>query len=366
MRTAVRYLIISMVLVGASTSWSLAAGGLDKDTQTKDPKVAALAKELHGKGWIVYGALCPRADMDLWACRPDGSDVWRVTNTPEYHEGAPRFSPDGKQLLYRRIHKSTRVHHNRWGYQGHVVVCRSDGTEAKVLGKDGEHPWACWSPDGTKISCLTLKGIVIIDLATNTVVRKLPRKGMYQQLFWSPDGKWFCGVTNKYGEMWTIARMHAETGEMNRVKKGPKPEDDSDDFGGAACTPDWFPDSKHILFSHKPPEQARGGFTQLWMAGGDGKNPRMVYAEDGRHLYGGTLSPDGKYLLFSKVMLDGIGGLVSCTGMGITPFSDKPLIGGKSTRTRRLHPEAEQAVVVHLPVGYEPDWTYTDIKSLPR
>lgn len=362
MRMVVGALVTSVVLMSLGLSPSLAAEALDKQADKHDPKVAALAQELHGKGWVVYGALCPRGDMDLWACRPDGTDVFRVTNTPEYHEGAPRFSPDGKRLLYRRIRKGTPVHHNRWGYQGEVVISRSDGAEPKAIGDEGEHPWACWSPDGKQISCLTLKGIVVIDLATNKVVQKLPRKGMYQQLYWSPDGKWFCGVTNKYGEMWTIARMNAETGEMNRVKKGPKPDDYTDDFGGAACTPDWFPDSKHILFSHKPPEQARGGYTQLWMADGDGKKPRLVYAEDGRHLYGGTMSPDGKYVLFSKVMLDGIGGLVSCTGMGITRFSDKPLLGGKSRRTRRYHPEAEQAVVVHLPIGYEPDWTYTDIK----
>ena len=51
---------------------------------------------------------------------------------------------------------------------------------------------------------------------------------MYQQLFWSPDGKWFCGVTNNLGEMWTVARMDAVTGEINAVNTFQN------------CTPDWF------------------------------------------------------------------------------------------------------------------------------
>jgi len=35
------------------------------------------------------------------------------------------------------------------------------------------------------------------------------------------------------------------------------------------------------------------------MADADGENRRLVYAEDGRHVYGGHVSPDGKYLLFT-------------------------------------------------------------------
>jgi hypothetical protein len=97
------------------------------------------------------------------------------------------------------------------------------------------------------------------------------------------------------------------------------------------------------------------------MADGEGSHQRMVYAENGRHIYGGTLSPDAKYVLFSRVLLDGAGGLVSGVSMGLIRFSDKPTIAGKSKRLAELYPDAEKAVVLDLVVGWEPDWTYREI-----
>ena len=36
------------------------------------------------------------------------------------------------------------------------------------------------------------------------------------------------------------------------------------------------------------------------MADKTGQHRRMVYGEDGRHIYGGAISPDGKYVLFTR------------------------------------------------------------------
>jgi Tol biopolymer transport system component len=342
-----------------------------------DAAVDALAKEVGKKGWIVYSRWSKKADMDLFTVRPDGSDERRITETRDYHEGAPRFSNDSKKLLYRKISTARPIHHNRWGYQGRIVIANPDGSEPKELGKDGDYPWACWSPDGKAISCLTPRGIKVVDIATEKTLRTLPRKGMYQQLFWSPDGKWFCGVTNAFGEMWTVARLSAETGEINGVYKFSKGHTGQEKptatsyvdrtgqrrtFHGAECTPDWFPDSKRILFSHHPGRWRGHFWTQLWMANGDGTDVKLVYAEKGRHIYGGIVSPDAKYILFARVMLDGAGGLISATRMGVMRLSDAPIIKGKLPRLRAQYPKAKDGPVVDLPVGYEPDWSYVGVK----
>jgi len=72
------------------------------------------------------------------------------------------------------------------------------------------------------------------------------------------------------------------------------------------CTPDWFPDSHHVIFSWRVPGQkaANGnGWTQLCRAANsDGTAAQFVYGEDGRHIYGGHVSPDGKYVLFTGNM----------------------------------------------------------------
>lgn len=328
-----------------------------------DADVAKLAKEVAKRGWIVYGAGSPQKGMDLWMMRPDGSDKHRVTNTPEFYEGAPRLSPDGRKMLYRRVPRGRKLHHNQWGAQGNLVLADADGSNPVVLGKEGEFAWASWSPDGKKMSYLTRRGIRIVDLATKEVLRRLPRKGIYQQLFWSPDGKWFCGVSSAYGEQWTVVRMNAKTGELNALNKfsentashGPGSR------GGAECTPDWFPDSKHVLFSHFPIAGGTTGYTQLWMADGEGKRAKFIFGQDGRHIYGGCLSPDGKYVLFNRVRQDGAAGLYTGDTMGLMRFDDAPTIAGNSLRLRKLHPEARDGPVLTLPIGWEPDWTYAEI-----
>ena len=204
-------------------------------------KVAQLAKEVGGKGWIVYASRGDNGTWDLFLMRPDGSERRNITNTPDYEEGGPRFSPDGKKLLYRRFAKGTDDQPRPLGFPGLSDDRRADGSKPVQIGGDREFPWASWSPDGKQIACLTQKGIQIVDLETKKVVREMPRKGIYQQLFWSPDGQWFCGVANAR-MMWTVVRMNAQTGELNIVHEF------------QSCTPDWFPDSKHIIY----PSPARG------------------------------------------------------------------------------------------------------------
>ena len=63
------------------------------------------------------------------------------------------------------------------------------------------------------------------------------------------DGQSLTGTANAFGAMWTVVRMNAATGEANAVAKNQN------------CTPDWFPDSRHIIYSSRPPGQmdADGG-----------------------------------------------------------------------------------------------------------
>ena len=317
---------------------------------------AALAREIATKGWIVYGARSENGTWDLFLSRPDGAQRRNITNTAEYEEGAPRFSPDGTKLLYRRMKKGSVIDHDKWGFQGELMIADARGKKAAAFGQEKEFPWASWSPDGDQIVCLTKKGIDVVDLAAKAVVRTFPRKGIYQQLFWSPDGKWFCGVANHLGESWTVVRVKAETGEVNAVREYQN------------CTPDWFPDSKRIIFSSRPAEQPGAGgygYTQLWMADGGGQHQRLVYGEDGSHIYGGALSPDGRYVLFTKGPKDGSGAEKAGAPMGIMRLSDAPTITGESADLRKVHPETKDGPILMIEMGWEPHWTYADAGGSP-
>jgi len=334
------FLLLAVVGSLLSTSAAFAAEG--------EP-VLQLAREVRTKGWIVYAARsAENKTWDLYLMRPDGSQRRNITNTPDYEEGGPRFSNDGERLLYRRFPKGTTIHHDLWGFQGRLVIAAADGSNPVEVGGDKEFPWASWSPDGKQIACLTMKGIQIVDLETKAVVRKLPRKGTYQQLFWSPDGQWFCGVANAR-IMWTVVRMHAETGKLNIVQEF------------QSCTPDWCPDSQHIIYPSRPAGQKGYGFTQLWMSEGEGKNPQMIYGEDGYHIYGGALSPDGQYVLFTRCGEDGGGSERDGAPICVMRMADAPAVAGPSPDLRRVHPHANEPTVLQLVEGWEPCWTYTEI-----
>ena len=336
-------------LIVVFSMWS----GISSATGFADNQVAKLAQEVQEKGWIVYSAKTEKGDWDLFLMRPNGSHVRNITKTPKWNEAAPRFSPDGRKILFRQLKTRQTVSHDRWGFQGRLVIANADGSHPNVYGKPREYPWAVWSSDGNQFSCLHPRGVEIIDVATKRVVRKLPRHGIFQQLFWSPDGKWFCGTANVGGENWTIVRLNGTTGRQNVVSRFQN------------CTPDWFPDSQRVVFSNRPNGQGGYGWTQLWMADAEGIGRGLVYGEDERHIYGGGLSPDGKYVLFTRCPKDGGGSEQDGAPGGLMRLSDTPTIGGRSPALRKKHPNTKDGPVLPLPDCWEPHWTYAELKLGP-
>jgi len=322
--------------------------------EAQQPAVKRLADEVRDKGWIVFSARAEQGNWDLFLCRPDGSALRNITRTSEYHEAAPQFSRDGRKLLYRRLPRKETIDGNHYGTQGELVFANSDGTDAKVYGKSGEYPWASWSPDGKQIACLEIKGVFLVDVATKQVVRRLERKGFFQQLTWSPDGRWLGGVANSYGTGWSIARMDAASGATSAVSRVD------------CCTPDWFPDSRSLIFSNRPAGQKSNqgyGWTQLWSSDAEGKTRRLLYGEDGRHVYGGHVSADGKYVLFTgNVQEDGDPGRAGGP-MGLMRLADAPIVAGESQQLRTAHPGAKSGPVLVLPAGWEPCWTFAEIAA---
>ena len=115
-----------------------------------------------------------------------------------------------------------------------------------------------------------------------------------------------------------------------------------------------------MIFSWRPPGQKtnRGlGWTQLWRADAAGQEPRLVYAKDDRHAYGGFVSPDGKYVVFTgNIEEDGDPGARRGADEP-DALDDAPIIEGASPGVRALHPEAKNGPILNLPSGWEPCWT---------
>src|SRR5512132_863689 len=109
-----------------------------------DPQTTKLANEVRDKGWIVYTGPSEKGDWDLFIMRPDGSDKRNLTQTTTYHEIGARFSPNGKQLLYRRSPITTNLGLDKCGAYGELVIAKADGSEPEIYGKPAEFPWATW------------------------------------------------------------------------------------------------------------------------------------------------------------------------------------------------------------------------------
>lgn len=343
---------ILTIITGTTDLWKGAQSEnrlITKDDN--DAGVIALSNEVHSKGWIIYSVRTSKDDWDMFLMRPDGSDHKNITNTPEFNEAAARFSPDGQKILYYRMLKNVAVDNNKYGLYD-LVIADANGSNPVLWGSD--YRWASWGPDGKRLACLSIKGIRLIDLSAKKTVKELSRRGIVQQLVWSPDGRWFIGTANGLGQYWNIGRISESTGEINVVSE-------TDRYN---CTPDWLADSQHVVYS-RGIIPGVGGWAQLWVADGDGKEKRVLYAEEGRHIYGGCFSPDGKYVLFTRSQQD-LGEVDnSLTTMAIIRFQDAPIIIGKNDALRKVYLDANDGPILHLSWGWEPHWTYAaiDIKK---
>ena len=179
-------------------------------------------------------------------------------------------------------------------------------------------PWASWGPDGNQIACLDKKGIQIVDLASRKIVRQIPRSGSRAAVGLVAGRQ----AVRRHGQrpgsrvdrwaVWTPRRGgFIAVSEIDRYN----------------CTPDWLPDSEHIIYSRGiVPDKA--GWAQLWVAKADGTDRQLLYAEQGRHMYGGCVSPDGNYVLFTRSEVD-LGKVDnSRTRMALIRRKDTPMIGG--------------------------------------
>jgi Tol biopolymer transport system component len=236
------------------------------------------------------------------------------------------------------------------------MLARANGTEAKALGGDGEWTWATWSPDGRQVLTLQPKGFAIVELATKQVIRTFPRGGFYQQPTWSPDGTAVVGVSNGFDTGWSIARLELATLRANAVSVAD------------CCTPDWSASGDRVVFSRRRPhggENGGYGWTELWQAQPDGQGATLVYAEVGRHLYGGHVSPDGRHVLFTGNLREDGDPANQGAPMGLLRMSDTPMIA-EHAELRKVYPLAKSGPALILPAGHEPCWTHSPAPGLPR
>lgn len=124
-------------------------------------------------------------NVDIFEMRVDGSDVRRITSTPEV-ETYPSWSPDESQISVRKI-----MPDGNW----EVVVMRADGSDPRVV---APHPaadgWPVWSPDGRRLVFSSERAgtadLWLFEFETEAVRRLTwDDEADERQPWFSPDGR---------------------------------------------------------------------------------------------------------------------------------------------------------------------------------
>jgi len=139
--------------------------------------------------WVAYISI---PDQALWRSKLDGSDRLQLTNISEMWASLPRWSPDGKQIVFMGRKNNTN-------YRAYLVSPDGGAPRELLPGAEAGYDPA-WSPDGGSIVLSlhnagpTSRGISILDVKTGKV-SDLPGADNLFSPRWSPDGKYIAAIT---------------------------------------------------------------------------------------------------------------------------------------------------------------------------
>jgi len=204
-----------------------------------------------------------RRMYDLYTVKPDGSDVRRITNTPDVAEWSAKFDPTGERigLIERR----------KGGF--YIVVMGADGANARTLAgpmKFAEFP--AWSRDGTELAFAGMRrdqnaaDIFGIDVASGELHTIIGKPGADLCPHYSRDGKFlnYASSDNQTEDGPDIYLHDLEKGDATqdtRLTTNPG----RDDY----ATPS--PDGKRYVFLSQ-----RDGNMELYIMDADGSNQRRL------------------------------------------------------------------------------------------
>jgi TolB protein len=194
---------------------------------------------------------------ELYTMNADGSDVRRLTETPDASESFPAWSPDGQFISF----DSDR------GGNWDVYIVGSDGSNLRRLIEHPGEDWiSSWSPDGQKIAfeskrdgnyeiyVVNIDGSNLQRLTQNTVQDGAPK--------WSPDGSKIAFFSRRDGNS-EIYVVNADGSNPLRLTN--RTSDDS--------FPAWSPDGDWLVFSSGNNQQA-----EIYLIAADGSQLQALTA----------------------------------------------------------------------------------------
>ena len=173
---------------------------------------------------------------NLWKSKADGSDRRQLTFAP-MKCNAPRWSPDGKQIVFIGTEPGK-------AFKIYIIPADGGNPEQLLEGEEAESD-PSWSPNGDAIvfsvdpaTALSSRQhpIQILNLKSQKLTA-LGDSGGYFSPRWSPDGRWIVAVDAHSGlmELYDFTKQKWE--ELTKIQGG---------------YPNWSQNSQCIYFNHGP------------------------------------------------------------------------------------------------------------------
>ncbi|MEO8276394.1 MAG: Tol-Pal system beta propeller repeat protein TolB [Thermoanaerobaculia bacterium] len=163
------------------------------------------------------------ANIEIFTCRRDGSDLRQLTSSPGIDTN-PAWSPNGNEIAFTSSRSGSPQ----------IYVVDSEGTNLRRITFEGEYnDGAAWSPDGTRIAFATRAqqnrfDLSMVDLVTLAAQRLTDGNGSNESPAFSPDGRRIAFSSTRAGGV-QIFIMEARYGAPAEQVT----------FEGANRAPDW-------------------------------------------------------------------------------------------------------------------------------
>lgn len=250
-------------------------GGAAPGVATNVVRQGAPAWSPDGKQ-IAYYAEVGGKPADLFVMDADGSKSRQLTDTSEA-EGYPAWKPDGREIAFES-------HTSDGNFD--VYVMNADGSNVRRLTRDPRRDVApAWSPDGRKIVFMSDRGRREFNLywmnADGTDVEQLTSGETDWFPQFSPDGRRL--AFHRWDD---VHVMDLETRKPTRLTVAP-------DNG---MYPTWSPDGSRIAFM-----SWRGGPAVIYTMNADGTNQAPLVQMASGSAIDPRWSPDGSSIVFVHV-----------------------------------------------------------------